>query len=75
MQSIGIDSSLDSEDRVAFLKMRIEKFKKDHAILWTKSYPYKTQQVLHTEEETVSQSKKETPYMSLLKANLVPQKS
>lgn len=73
MQSTGTDLSLDSEDRVALLKMRIEKFKKDNAILWTKVYPYKTMK-LFPEEETPSQSEQKTLSMLELKQKMVSRK-
>ncbi len=73
MQSTGTDLSLDSEDRVALLKMRIEKFKKDNAILWTKVYPYKTTK-LFPEEETPSQSEQKTLSMLELRQKMVSRK-
>ena len=77
MQSIGTDLLLDSEDRVALLKMRIEKFKKDNAELWTKVYPYKTTKLFPQKEsieETPSQSERKTLSMFELKQKMVSRK-
>ena len=66
MQSTGIDSLLDSEEKVSRLKLRIAKFKKDHAELWNKKYDYPEVRVT---EETQSESENTTPsiYKLMLK--------
>ena len=66
MQSTGIDSLLDSEEKVSRLKLRIAKFKKDHAELWNKKYDYPKVRVV---EETQSESENTTPsiYKLMLK--------
>jgi len=69
MQSTGTDSLLDSEEKVSRLKLRIAKFKKDHAELWNKKYDYPEVRVI---EETQSESEDTTPsiYKLMLKNQL-----
>ena len=66
MQSTGIDSLQDREEVVTKLKLRIAKFKKDHAELWDKNYNYPEVRVV---EETQSKSENTTPsiYKLMLK--------
>ena len=69
MQSTGIDSLLDSEEKVSRLKLRIAKFKKDNAHIWNKKYDYPEVRVV---EETQSESENTTPsiYKLMLKNQL-----
>ena len=66
MQSTGTDSLLDSEEKVSRLKLRIAKFRKDNAHIWTKKYDYPEVRVV---EETQSESENITPsiYKLMLK--------
>ena len=70
MQSTGIDSLQDREEVVTKLKLRIAKFKKDHAELSNKKYDYPEVKVV---EETQSESENTTPsiYKLMLKNQLV----
>ena len=69
MQSTGIDSLLDSEEKVSRLKLRIAKFKKDNAHLWNKKYDYPEIKVI---EQTELKSEDTTPsiYKLMLKNQL-----
>ena len=69
MQSTGIDSLQDREEVVTKLKLRIAKFKKDHAELWNKKYDYPEVRVI---EETQLESESTTPsiYKLMLKNQL-----
>ena len=69
MQSTGIDSLQDREEVVTKLKLKIAKFKKDHAELWNKKYDYPEERVV---EETQSESEDTTPsiYKLMLKNQL-----
>ena len=69
MQSTGIDSLQDREEVVTKLKLRIAKFKKDHAELWNKKYDYPEIKVI---EQTELKSEDTTPsiYKLMLKNQL-----